>query len=79
MLSDWALELGLMAHVKGKIPTVCLISSETWNNAREVWFDELFYPPKHEYASMPASMEQLLPRLRSVIDAFESSPNNNHY
>ena len=72
MLSDWAQEIELIEHVKGEIPTVCLISSETWKDARESWFDELFHPPYHEYASIPVSMEQLISRLEYVITAFDS-------
>ena len=70
-LSDWALEIGLMSFVKGKIPTVCLISQETWQNHRDTWFEELFHPPLHEYVSIPGGMEEIIIRLKGVMNVLE--------
>lgn len=73
MISDWAMASGetdgLMSIVRGKIPTVSLITQTTWEEARDRWFEELYHPPLHEYCSVPVSMEQLLPRLKRVIEA----------
>jgi hypothetical protein len=69
ILSDWALEIGMMASVKGKIPTVCLISDDTYRNTeKNNWFEELFHPPRHEYTHLPGDMDQIANLLNSVID-----------
>ncbi len=67
ILSDWALEIRLMEYVKGKTPTICLISQETWQNHRINWFDELFHPPTHEYISLPTDADELVIRLEKVL------------
>lgn len=73
LLSDWALTnskdetLGLMAIAKNKVPTVCLITRQTWSEARERWFEELFHPPYHEYCSVPVDSDELLARLNQVM------------
>lgn len=77
LLSDWALSssedetLGLMAIAKDKVPTVCLITSQTWSQARERWFTELYHPPRHEYCSVPVSTDELLARLNQVMQNVE--------
>ena len=71
ILSDWALEIRLMEYVKGKIPTVCLISQATWQNHRNTWFDELFHPPTHEYISWPTDSNELVIRLEKVLNHSE--------
>jgi len=75
MISDWALESdkgkadGLMESVKGKIPTVSLISQRTWQDARYRWFDYLYHPPLHEYCSVPVGREELIVRLEKALKA----------
>lgn len=77
LLSDWALTnseddtLGLMVIAKDKVPTVCLITSQTWSQARERWFTELYLPPRHEYCSVPVSTDELLARLNQVMQNVE--------
>ena len=74
MISDWAIASdegktdGLMKIVKGKIPTVSLITPRTWRDARSRWFDELYHPPLHEYCSIPVDIEQLSRRLSKAIE-----------
>lgn len=73
MISNWAMASeetdGLMSIVKGKIPTVSLITQTTWKEAHYRWFAELYHPPLHEYCSVPVAMEQLSLRLKGVIEA----------
>ena len=75
MISDWALEShkgnadGLMEFVNGKIPTVSLISKETWQNARDRWFDYLYHPPLHEYCSIPVDRQAIIFRLEYTLKA----------
>jgi DNA-binding NtrC family response regulator len=69
MASDDGKTDGLMKAVMGKIPTVCLITPNTWLHARYRWFDELYHPPLHEYCSVPVAIEQLTVRLRKTIEA----------
>jgi DNA-binding NtrC family response regulator len=75
MISDWAMASddeetdGLMKALIGKIPTVCLITPTTWHQARNRWFDELYRPPLHEYCSVPVGIDQLILRLRKVLEA----------
>lgn len=73
IISDWALESdkgkadGLMESLKGKIPTVSLISQRTWQEARERWFEYLYHPPLHEYCSIPVDREVISYRLSYVL------------
>ncbi len=75
MISDWALESGrgkadgLMEFLKGKVPTVSLISQRTWQDARDRWFAYLYHPPLHEYCSVPVDQEELIGRLEETIRA----------
>jgi DNA-binding NtrC family response regulator len=75
MISDWALESdegkadGLMESLKGKVPTVSLISQRTWQDARDRWFNYLFHPPLHEYCSVPVGREELIVRLEKTLKA----------
>jgi len=77
MVSDWALTsndgatIGLMEVAKDKIPTVCLITSKTWSQARERWLEELYHPPRHEYCSVPVGTDELLARLNQVMQNIE--------
>jgi DNA-binding response OmpR family regulator len=79
MISDWALESsrgaadGLMEVVRGKIPTVSLISGVTWEKARKRWFDYLYAPPLHEYISLPADVDEFVRRLNKVLKATDDS------
>ena len=72
MISDWALKQdedssGLMKFLKGKMPTMSLITSTTYRN-NDNWMDELFHPRQHEYQHMPAAMEAIVVWLNQVLD-----------
>jgi DNA-binding response OmpR family regulator len=75
IISDWALESGegkadgLMESVRGKTPTVSLISQRTWQDARDRWFDYLYRPPLHEYCSVPVGREEIISRLEKTLKA----------
>jgi DNA-binding response OmpR family regulator len=79
MISDWALESskgkadGLMESVKGKVPSVSLISRRTWQDAQNRWFDYLYHPPLHEYCSVPVDAEELIGRLEGVLKAIANT------
>ncbi len=72
LISDWAMtnegsQVGLLQLAKDRVPTVCLITENTWRNAREQWFEELYHPSLHEYCSIPVAADELLTRLNAVI------------
>jgi DNA-binding response OmpR family regulator len=75
MISDWALASGkekadgLMESVRGKTPTVSLISRRTRQDARDRWLDYLYRPPLHEYCSVPVGREELINRLEKALQA----------
>lgn len=76
IISDWAMahdedKVSLLQLARNKIPTVCLITENTWRNARDKWFEELFHPPLHEYCSTPVDADELLKRLNAVISKAE--------
>ena len=58
-----------MKVVREKIPTVFLITGETWKTDRYHRFEELYHPPLHEYCSLPVSKDELIIRLQKVIEA----------
>lgn len=66
LVSDWAMAddkdemAGLMETVKGKIPTVTLITESSRQRSGYRWFDEVFQPPFHEYCTMPCDLDALL-------------------
>ncbi len=66
MVSDWAMAncedetAGLMEVVKGKVPTVTLITESSRQQSGYRWFAEVFQPPLHEYCTMPCDLDQLL-------------------
>jgi DNA-binding NtrC family response regulator len=76
--SDWAMAsedgktVGLIEMVKGKTPTVTLIQKTYYGRC---CFDEVFHPSLHEYCTVPVAAEQLLTRLRQVIQAVDESAN----
>jgi DNA-binding NtrC family response regulator len=79
MISDWALESGkgnadgLMELVKGKVPTVSLISPRTWQDADARWFDYLYHPPLHEYCSVPVDRQEIINFLEKAPKAAENA------
>jgi CheY-like chemotaxis protein len=66
MVSDWAMAdyesetAGLMEAVKGKIPTVTLITESSRQQSGYRWFNEVFDPPLHEYCTTPFGLDELL-------------------
>ena len=66
MISDWAMAdyesetAGLMEAVKGKIPTVTLITESSRRQSGYRWFNEVFHPPLHEYCTTPFGLDELL-------------------
>jgi hypothetical protein len=64
MCSDWAIKQenglpGLMVFLKGRVPTMSLITTTTYRNC-DNWLHELFDPRQHEYQHMPADIDALI-------------------
>ena len=60
---------GLRESVRGRVPTITLISASTWQGAHDRWFDYRDHPPLHEYCSIPVSTEELLSHLEKILKA----------
>ena len=75
MLSEWAMPQsdgngGLMKFLKNRIPTVSLITHETYKKDHS-WFDELYDRPRHEYLHLPADIHAIVTTVKNGIMGFE--------
>lgn len=71
MTSDWAMKQedgpsGLMKFLKGKTPTMSLITTTTYRN-NDGWMDELFDPRQHEYQHIPADINAIVVWLNHIV------------
>jgi len=73
LYSDWALSnldetsVGLIKLLKGKTPTITVISPKTFRKLHNRFFDELYFPPMHEYVTTPFGVEELMLRLKKTL------------
>jgi hypothetical protein len=72
IVSDWAIEtqndsnVGIIKLVQGKLPTVTLITETSMQESGYRYMDEVFFPPSHEYMTVPFDLDELAARMRKV-------------
>jgi len=70
MSSDWAVDdddgknMGLIEPARGKIPTVTLITRESFRDRGYNVYDTVYVPPLHQFCTVPFDLEELLLRMR---------------
>lgn len=72
IVSDWAMETqndpraGIIKLAKGKLPTITLITETSRQESGCRYMDEVFFPPGHEYVTVPFDLEELAASMRKV-------------
>lgn len=72
IVSDWAMSDkndtsdGIIKLVKGKIPTITIITDTSRQNSGYLYMDEVFFPPSHEYISAPLAIDELEARMQKI-------------
>ena len=72
IVSDWAMSTqsndndSIINLVKGKIPTVTLITRTSIQQSGYRYMDQVFFPPSHEYATVPFDLDELTLRMQRV-------------
>ncbi len=75
MISDWAMDdadknrKGVFALLKDKIPTLTIITNDTFKNSGYKYMDEVYFRPMHDFVTAPfdaGSLENWMLRMCSV-------------
>ena len=72
IVSDWAMSTennensNIIKLVKGKIPTVTLITETSRQQSGYRYMEEIFFPPSHDYATVPFDLDELTVRMQHV-------------
>ena len=68
--SDWAVDdddgknIGLIEPIRGKIPTVTLITRQSFRDRGYSVYDAVYVPPLHQFCTVPFDLEELLLRMK---------------
>jgi DNA-binding response OmpR family regulator len=70
MSSDWEVDddedkiIGLIERARGRIPTVTLITQQSFRDKGNSVYDAVYAPPRHDVCTVPFDPEELLSRMR---------------
>ena len=72
IVSDWAMSTqgggidGIIKLIRGRIPTVTIITETSRHQSGYQYMEEVFFPPNHEYVTTPFDVEEIVMRMRNM-------------
>ncbi len=70
LVSDWAMPgektASIIKLLQEKVPTITLITEKTRQESGYLYVDEVFFPPMHEYMTVPFDLDELEGRVRKL-------------
>ncbi|MFN8435408.1 MAG: hypothetical protein U0V18_15390 [Anaerolineales bacterium] len=72
IVSDWAMSTqdndtdGIISLVRGKIPTVTIITETSRHQSGYQYMKEVFFSPNHEYVTSPFGVDEVVMRMKNM-------------